>query len=334
MAFSTLGSASGSNSGTTSSTSYSPSIAGCTVGQIVAVLVSCLGGNADIGCSTPGWTKKAFAGPNNNTSGAIYSKVATATTETPTFTVANATLFSHMAWRFSALATECSATGFNPAALGSNANPPSHDAGGVRDNFWIAAMSASGATVPTAAPANYSGLVTQAGANSSSASSSGATRQLATQIEDPGAFTNTSVRAVAFTIAVWGSPAFSASVSPATLDLAEQAVAVSRQTRAAVAPVALAAAGQAVTLNRRWTAAIGVAQAVLQAQAIAVNAQYRAAALAGAIAAAGQAAIVNARTGIAIVAGVIAMSAQGIDAALEAGAVEMRRRLRLGGGFR
>lgn len=84
----------------------------------------------------------------------------------------------------------------------SSANPPSlSPAGGSADYLWVAAAGTPSTTVPSAAPANYTDLITRAPATSSCGSAL-AFRQLTASSEDPGGFTHSGQQWMAQTIAV------------------------------------------------------------------------------------------------------------------------------------
>jgi hypothetical protein len=88
-------------------------------------------------------------------------------------------------------------------------NPPSKDAGAVRDHLWIAvAGNRSTSITPSAAPAGYSNFTAQVGQAQASGTIPGlafATRQATNQTEDPGVFTQASAPWCTFTIAVYHS---------------------------------------------------------------------------------------------------------------------------------
>lgn len=92
------------------------------------------------------------------------------------------------------------------SATTGNANPPSLDAGSVRDWLDIAHcaidMTATGDTL-SAVPASYTESARLKSANSTSSTAVGvAWRQVSTQTEDPGTFTNTSRPWIAATLAI------------------------------------------------------------------------------------------------------------------------------------
>jgi hypothetical protein len=96
-------------------------------------------------------------------------------------------------------------TGSTSNGIGStNADPPSKDAGAVRNHFWIAAAAWDGIITASAAPSTYTNLATQAASGASGASSAIATKSIdSSQVEDPGAFTSTTEQWIAWTIATY-----------------------------------------------------------------------------------------------------------------------------------
>lgn len=67
--------------------------------------------------------------------------------------------------------------------------------------MWLAVMGVNSATIPTAAPTNYTNLIAYAGASGGVSVGSGR-RELETATEDPGAFTNANANWVANVIAI------------------------------------------------------------------------------------------------------------------------------------
>lgn len=106
-------------------------------------------------------------------------------------------------------------TGVNSVA---NPNPPSHNAGAVRNHLWIAAVHSDNTNVASAAPTNYTNLTTQAGGGANGVSTYSAERTNAVQTEDPGNFTQGTARSfVAATVAIW-------EYQPVAVDLAADLV--------------------------------------------------------------------------------------------------------------
>jgi hypothetical protein len=191
----------------TSATSISMTVTECVIGQ--SVLVIAVGGNSSadaLTSPTAGWTKVGFVGPNSTTQIALFHKIATATSEAITVNNSSSGTNVLVAIPYAANSGNVSASYFNPNTLASNVDCPLHNPGVARDYEWLAVGGHRGGVTASAAPTGYSDLITQSSTGSASVSGtcSMARRQLNASSEDPGTFTNSSVRSVSATVAVWG----------------------------------------------------------------------------------------------------------------------------------
>lgn len=84
-----------------------------------------------------------------------------------------------------------------------NANPPSHNAGGsARDILWLATASIDSTVVASVAPSSFTNLLTHAAAGTGGASTSSARREVNGTTLDPGTFTTATEQWVAWTLAI------------------------------------------------------------------------------------------------------------------------------------
>lgn len=198
MAFPSVASSSSNTASSTSSVATTfPT--GVTAGDLLILLIASISASA-LGGFT-GWTK---LNTNTTSSGKFDSAYRTfqAGDTAPTITGT----FSTYAWLMLRI------TGTDPAVtppgigtFGTSASgqpdPPAYTPTyGQKDTLWIAAASATGNAIPTAAPTNYTGLV-QASALAGPTVGTG-TRQLNAASEDPGAFTGFSGTWYSATLAV------------------------------------------------------------------------------------------------------------------------------------
>jgi len=176
----------------------------------------------DTGASGSNWTiqqQASPANPDNLVTGAIITKIAEGI-DALTITVDTADIINSFVLRVTSASNVYVST---PATAGfvANADPPSLNPGtGTQDFLWIAAVVHDAQVVATAAPTNFSGLVTDTANSSGGCSISWATQNLAAASLDPGAFTSAAEQHVAYTIAV--APAATGltitSVTPSTFD--------------------------------------------------------------------------------------------------------------------
>ncbi len=156
------------------------------------------------GASTAGWTKYSHTGGGTSVTGALFYKIAPTSSETLVISTSpvNETFSGILVRAANAANLSATSTHTNTTAS-ANADPPSHDAGAVRDHLWIAFGSwddISAVAAPTAAPSGYGNLTTRTGFGVSSGI---ATKELNAQTEDPGAFTSASEQWVTYTIALY-----------------------------------------------------------------------------------------------------------------------------------
>jgi hypothetical protein len=86
-----------------------------------------------------------------------------------------------------------------------NADPPNHNPGVARDWTWIASAGIDLGTVPTAAPTNYTNLITEQSVDSA-ASTGIARRQLNASAENPGTFTSSNEQWVGCMVSIPPAP--------------------------------------------------------------------------------------------------------------------------------
>jgi len=158
----------------------------------------------DTGASGSNWTiqqQASPANPDNLVTGAIITKIAEGS-DALTITVDTADIINSFVLRVTSAGNVYVST---PATAGfvANADPPSLNPGtGTQDFLWIVAVVHDAQVVATAAPTNFSGLVTDTANSSGGCSISWATQNLAAASLDPGAFTSAAEQHVAYTIAV------------------------------------------------------------------------------------------------------------------------------------
>ncbi|MGH8573430.1 MAG: hypothetical protein ACREX8_12770, partial [Gammaproteobacteria bacterium] len=232
-----------SNGRTTSNqTSHSVTLpSGIVAGELLLVPIAVDG---DAGSSaSAGWTELGDV-TEGTISGAVYYKIA-AGSDTLTITTVDSEQISWVAHRISGAGTP---TGSSVIGDSTNPDPPNHNAGSAADYLWVAVHCGDGTTVSSAAPTNYTNLLTQAGTGSiSGASISVARRTLNAASENPGTFTAGDDEWVCWTIAV---PPAAATGQDIAVGQASETEASNAITPAKALPVGQAAAadsGGAVT---------------------------------------------------------------------------------------
>jgi hypothetical protein len=117
---------------------------------------------------------------------------------TITVTTSGALTSSHTTYRIDTFSGNAPVAGTTATATSTNANPPSlTPSWGAKDTLWIAVAGVSG-SAPSAAPANYTNLLTAA----TPTTLGSARRELNAATEDPGVFTSANDQWAANTIAV------------------------------------------------------------------------------------------------------------------------------------
>lgn len=168
---------------------------GIVAGELLLIVFSA---DANPTCTaSAGWTKLAQHSHSIYVTGAIFYKIAEGG-DTCTIYTTDAQNCTHIVFRISGAGTP---TGTPYDTMKQNADPPLHDTGIEDEYLWIATFSADADFVASAAPANYSNLLTKE-APAYGASSSTAERLLSAASEDPGAFTSGSTGYVCWTLAI------------------------------------------------------------------------------------------------------------------------------------
>lgn len=143
--------------------------------------------------------------PNATIKVGIFWKIAEGS-DSLTITTSNGQQSSHIVYRIS--------NGGFPADIGgsgvttTNGNPPSLNLPFSTKRLWFASLHTDSTVVASGAPSGYSSLQTQAAAGTSGASTSVARKTAETDIEDPGTFTNSSIRHIPRTLALANSGNF------------------------------------------------------------------------------------------------------------------------------
>ncbi|HMN06227.1 MAG TPA: PKD domain-containing protein [Flavobacteriales bacterium] len=192
-------------------------------GEVGDMLVTVFSSDGNVTCSTTssGWNKlgdhshPGGGGNNQPVTGAIFWKMASGTTPAADALTVNTSAnerSSHITYRIKG-ATGISGTASNGS--GTNSNPPNHNA--TEDSWlWIATRSGDGTVTASAAPANYTDLITEGAGNANGASTNAAVRVFGTPqaSEDPGTFTSGSEQWVCWTLAIEGPAPVVTSYTP------------------------------------------------------------------------------------------------------------------------
>jgi hypothetical protein len=177
---------------------------GIVAGERLVVLWSKDGGTGstfaiDTVASGSDWVEAAQATRSANVTGVLFWKIATGS-DALTLTTSVGEQSAHLCYRIS------NAAGVTATAVSgssANANPPPHTPPtGEASYLWIASHHGDDNIVPSAAPADFTDLVTRAGNNSFGVSIAAARRELNAASLDPGAFTTTDNQWVAITASV------------------------------------------------------------------------------------------------------------------------------------
>lgn len=199
MAFPTI-----TNSATTAAAAGTTNVTMTMPASIVAgrLLLSFIGGAALTTMAATGWTS-SFRFPSGGLTVTVLSKIAagsdTMSLARSISSTVTARTYQIDAW--SGNLSDLSATGSNGSTL---TDPPSHTPpGGAADYLWFAGLftTTTSSQVATAAPTNYTNLLTE---TNDSRSLNHANRSLNAATENPGTFTDAAPTTsnVAFTLAV------------------------------------------------------------------------------------------------------------------------------------
>jgi hypothetical protein len=152
--------------------------------------------------TTTGWSSLSL--DTNGASNLVFLyKTATGSEgATVTFTTGNSVKSASVAYRITGW-QGTPEKGTAAGASSTNADPPSiTPSWGSDADLFLAAYAAGTTAVASAAPTNYTSLLTAAASAGSSASVSAAQRNLTASSDDPGTFTNASTTWVAQTVAI------------------------------------------------------------------------------------------------------------------------------------
>lgn len=189
-----------STDGTSSSITLPASIS---AGDLLLVCFACDGPTTNIavdtGASGSNWNFTQYSGGSNNKI-AVAWKVAEGS-DALTLTHGSEQT-SHICYRFTGANTVEVAAGTTGNTSTANPGNLALAGGAAKDVYWIAFAGLDGIGSASAAPTNYTNLLNKTATNSTGASSFTAERQLNAASENPAAFTNTSGRWQAYTIAV------------------------------------------------------------------------------------------------------------------------------------
>jgi hypothetical protein len=160
--------------------------------------------NPTVSTTSTGWTVLAQALNGTIVRGAILYKQQAAGTSADDLTVdiSISERATAITLRISAVGSSLAPVQANANGSSTNSNPPNLDTGTSRDYLWIVTRHGDSTVVATAAPTNFTNLLTQAGNGTSSASTNTAERQFAAQALDPGTFTSGNEQWVSFTVAI------------------------------------------------------------------------------------------------------------------------------------
>jgi hypothetical protein len=192
-----------SNVNTTSHSITMP--AGVQVGDLLLVLISL---DTAAGTSTlnqpAGWERFPVDYNGDLITGAVYWQIATTTSPVLTLTSGTSEESTHIVYRISGAGIPVA---FSADGSGTNSNPPRLNTSGARDYLSIVTRSgdtsAGTNTAATAAPAGYSGLITQFASTTNGANSNTAHRFItASSTHDPATFTSATEQWVSYTIAI------------------------------------------------------------------------------------------------------------------------------------
>lgn len=229
MAFPQVATFAQSDSGITSVTSHSCTMpSGINAGDLLIAIIAVDQERTvgiDTGASGSNWTIRqqgSPTSPNNLITGAIITKVAEGS-DALTVTSSVSDIVNVYVIRVTGAGAVYVSSPYGSAAV-ADADPPNLAPGvGAKDFLWLAAVAFDAQTVATAAPTNFTNLLTNAGDASGACSISWARRELNAASLDPGAFTSAAQEYVAFTIAVEPVASGPSIIRPATIIKSQRA---------------------------------------------------------------------------------------------------------------